>query len=146
MRTAKTLWSDWADAQAHPSLRWAHMPFCWFVMRWYSIHTPIPFLACYHSLVQVIFIFFWSQLKYLALVFVSLIHGWRVMVQKSTFLAQIWKLKSCDCETRGKPSKPNVAMIYPCRFVKVYQLVHEIPCREVSQINQTPERHLLMVT
>ena len=22
-------WSDWADAQADPSLRWAHMPFCW---------------------------------------------------------------------------------------------------------------------
>ena len=24
------LWSDWADAQADLSLRWAHMPFCWF--------------------------------------------------------------------------------------------------------------------
>ena len=24
------LWSDWADAQADPSLRWAHMPFSWF--------------------------------------------------------------------------------------------------------------------
>ena len=24
------LWSDWADAQAELSLRWAHMPFCWF--------------------------------------------------------------------------------------------------------------------
>ena len=23
-------WSDWAYAQADPSLRWAHMPFCWF--------------------------------------------------------------------------------------------------------------------
>ena len=23
-------WSDWADAQADPSLRWVHMPFCWF--------------------------------------------------------------------------------------------------------------------
>ena len=22
--------SDWADAQANPSLPWAHMPFCWF--------------------------------------------------------------------------------------------------------------------
>ena len=29
MQTAKTL-SDWADAQADLSLRWAHMPFCWF--------------------------------------------------------------------------------------------------------------------
>ena len=25
--------SDWADAQADLSLRWVHMPFCWFVMR-----------------------------------------------------------------------------------------------------------------
>ena len=24
------LWSDWADAQADPSLRWVHMPYCWF--------------------------------------------------------------------------------------------------------------------
>ena len=23
-------WSDWADAQADLSLRWAHMPYCWF--------------------------------------------------------------------------------------------------------------------
>ena len=23
-------WSDWADAQADPSLRFAHMSFCWF--------------------------------------------------------------------------------------------------------------------
>ena len=26
----RRLWSDWADAQADLSLRWAHMPFCWF--------------------------------------------------------------------------------------------------------------------
>ena len=26
----RRLWSDWGDAQADPSLRWAHMPFCWF--------------------------------------------------------------------------------------------------------------------
>ena len=24
------LWSDWVDAQGDPSLRWAHMSFCWF--------------------------------------------------------------------------------------------------------------------
>ena len=23
-------WSDWVDAQVDLSLRWAHMPFCWF--------------------------------------------------------------------------------------------------------------------
>ena len=26
----RRLWSDWADAQADLSLRWAHMPLCWF--------------------------------------------------------------------------------------------------------------------
>ena len=26
----RRLWSDWADAQADLSLRWAHMPFDWF--------------------------------------------------------------------------------------------------------------------
>ena len=26
----RSLWSDWADVQADLSLRWAHMPFCWF--------------------------------------------------------------------------------------------------------------------
>ena len=26
----RRLWSDWVDAQADLSLRWAHMSFCWF--------------------------------------------------------------------------------------------------------------------
>ena len=26
----RRLWSDWADAEADLSLRWGHMPFCWF--------------------------------------------------------------------------------------------------------------------
>ena len=26
----RRLWSDWVDVQADLSLRWAHMPFCWF--------------------------------------------------------------------------------------------------------------------
>ena len=33
------LWSDWVDAQADLSLRWAHMPFCWFCHKaahWWS--------------------------------------------------------------------------------------------------------------
>ena len=28
----RRLWSDWANAQADPSLRWAQMPFCWFCL------------------------------------------------------------------------------------------------------------------
>ena len=36
-------WSDWADAQAHLSLCWAHMPFCWFCHEaahlWVSEHN-----------------------------------------------------------------------------------------------------------
>ena len=30
LSTQRRLWSDWANAQADLSLRWAHMPFCWF--------------------------------------------------------------------------------------------------------------------
>ena len=30
LSTQRRLWSDWADAQADLSLRWAHMPFRWF--------------------------------------------------------------------------------------------------------------------
>ena len=30
LSTQRRLWSDWADAQADLSFRWAHMPFCWF--------------------------------------------------------------------------------------------------------------------
>ena len=26
----RKLWSDWVDVQADLSLRWVHMPFCWF--------------------------------------------------------------------------------------------------------------------
>ena len=32
--TKQRLWSDWADAQADPSLRWAHSHFVGFVIRW----------------------------------------------------------------------------------------------------------------
>ena len=38
------LWSDWADAQADLSLRWAHMPFCMFCRA--AAHTV---LHVYHS-------------------------------------------------------------------------------------------------
>ena len=30
LNVQRRLWSDWADAQADLSLRWAHMPCCWF--------------------------------------------------------------------------------------------------------------------
>ena len=30
LSTQRRLWSAWASAQADLSLRWAHMPFCWF--------------------------------------------------------------------------------------------------------------------
>ena len=30
LSSQRRLWSDWVDAQAGLSLRWAHMPFCWF--------------------------------------------------------------------------------------------------------------------
>ena len=30
LSTQRRFWSDWAGAQANLSLRWAHMPFCWF--------------------------------------------------------------------------------------------------------------------
>ena len=35
------VWSDWADAQADLSLRWAHPHFVGFVMRWLKCETPI---------------------------------------------------------------------------------------------------------
>ena len=34
LRAKQRLWSDWADAQADLSLRWAHIYFVGFVMRW----------------------------------------------------------------------------------------------------------------
>ena len=46
----RRLWSDWADAQADLSLRWAHVPFCWFchevahffiVMVWHRTSTSV---------------------------------------------------------------------------------------------------------
>ena len=42
----RRLLSDWADAQADPSLRWAHMPFCWFchevAQLWRAIYLKLP--------------------------------------------------------------------------------------------------------
>ena len=30
LNAQRRLWSDWEDAEADPSLRWAHRSFCWF--------------------------------------------------------------------------------------------------------------------
>ena len=38
------LWSDWADAQADLSLRWAHRSFCWFCCEMAQISYAIPCL------------------------------------------------------------------------------------------------------
>ena len=45
------LWSDWVDAQADPSLCWAHMPFCWFCHEaahfyFYRSHTEAGWGDC----------------------------------------------------------------------------------------------------
>ena len=34
LSTQRRLWSDWADSQADPSIRWAHTHFVGFVMSW----------------------------------------------------------------------------------------------------------------
>ena len=40
-------WSDWGDAQANLSIRWAHMRFCWFChtlvffILWYSLQNEL---------------------------------------------------------------------------------------------------------
>ena len=38
----RRLWSDWADAQAYQSLRWAHTHFLGFVTRWLNFGTYHP--------------------------------------------------------------------------------------------------------
>ena len=40
------LWSDWANAQADLSLRWAHMPFCWFC------HKALTYLLPHYVLLS----------------------------------------------------------------------------------------------
>ena len=41
----RRLWTDWVDAQADLSLRWAHKPFCWFwheqAQFWYHVVHPV---------------------------------------------------------------------------------------------------------
>ena len=51
----RRLWSDWADAQADLSLRWAHIPFCRFchaLAHWcWVFYTDTPFIPTSASLV-----------------------------------------------------------------------------------------------
>ena len=64
------LWSDWVDAQADLSLRWAHMPFCRFCpvlaqmlfsWRFYGkLSTAKPWSRNKHSCGTVIFLFLYS--------------------------------------------------------------------------------------
>ena len=41
LSTERRLWSDWVDAQADPSLCWAHMPLCCHVMAHIKIKANI---------------------------------------------------------------------------------------------------------
>ena len=63
------LWSDWADAQTDPSLRWAHTHFVGFVMSWLvlgigmispfsisALHVGMSSMWSFHNLGDV-----WSQ-------------------------------------------------------------------------------------
>ena len=50
----RRLWSDWADAQADLSLRWAQRSFCWFC------HEAAQILGSLQQLFQVFQYFFYS--------------------------------------------------------------------------------------
>ena len=50
----RRLWSDWADAQADLSLRWAHMPFCWFCHD--AAHVSVHGVSVHGVSVAMIFI------------------------------------------------------------------------------------------
>ena len=49
MSAQRRLWSDWADAQADLSLRWAHTHFVGFVMSWlnYEVALIISYLVLF---------------------------------------------------------------------------------------------------
>ena len=48
----RTLWSDWVDAKADPSLHWAHSSFSWFCHALTQMTTLInSFLFCQNCLV-----------------------------------------------------------------------------------------------
>ena len=56
----RRLWSDWADAQADLSSRWAHMPFCWFChevaqILFVSKKKSTVIVACIHILTITVF-------------------------------------------------------------------------------------------
>ena len=67
MSAQRRLWSDWADAQADLSLRWAYRSFCWFCLaadhiklrlRYYNI----SFLKYYQEIANNSISFFFSSL------------------------------------------------------------------------------------
>ena len=43
------LWSDWADAQADPSLRWVHSHFIGFVVSWLKWHLHVLWMVVMHQ-------------------------------------------------------------------------------------------------
>ena len=74
----RRLWSDWSDAQADLSLRWAHMPFCWFCHD--AAHLSISY---YHKSNLIILVTF-------VICFIRLLHPNPVRFSGSTF----WSAKA----------------------------------------------------
>ena len=54
LNAQRRLWSDWTDAQADLSIRWAHMPFCWFCRE--AAHISSEFLASQGSILHYLFV------------------------------------------------------------------------------------------
>ena len=78
-------WSDWADAQADLSLRWAHMSFCWFchvaarLLNWYS--CQLRYSVAIKLLLLWLLVYF-NRLK-------RLLYKWKSIAS----LAQQWYIK-----------------------------------------------------
>ena len=98
----RRLWSDWADAQADLSLRWAHTHFVGFVMSWLKNWFKLNILVC--SLVEL-----WYEPAHVKRVLI--VEQWRLSPEPSVYAHTIQ-------ETRGsfRQRARDLAPLNSCAF------------------------------
>ena len=100
MSTQRRLWSGWADVQADLSLRWAHMPFCWFC----------------HEAAQIIFVTIICPLGSLSVSTIKLMRLWSLYGPRQANLVLIAYASS---EGSGEPAhRRSLARTFAARSYK----------------------------
>ena len=109
-------WSDWADAQSDLSLRWAHMPVCWFCHE--AAHSFLFFShLLYRFIVKNVNWFAFGQFTLNFVILYSL-----YVIHSMSIWAASWQIQKNDCAPSENSDQPG----HPPNLIRALRYAHTI--------------------